>query len=312
MSGLLAVAFAAGLLAPVNPCGFALLPALLASCIPTTDDANTPRRLAIGLGSGLALALGFAGTLTLAAVIVAAGLRALTTLAPWLAAAVGAVLVVLGVVLLLGRSLPLRLPSVGLTAGGHTGALRLVLFGIGYAVASLACTLAVLLAVVAQALTAATVVGMVTVFAAYAAGAAILLLLLAVSAAVASGLAARAIRRLLPALPRITGALLAVSGGYLLLTWLPAATGGTSPVPSLAPLASHLSSWINTHQTGTLAVAVAVLATAALIVAADRIRHARSQGRRQPADDCCQPQPPAHDRADSALGSPGHDGHGRS
>lgn len=277
MTGLLTVAFAAGLLAPVNPCGFALLPALLASCLPDTGRTGLPRRVAIGLRSGLALAAGFAGTLTLAGVAVAAGLRALTGLTPWLAAGVGAVLLVVGVAALAGRRFPLRLPTPSFGPVDRVGPIGLLMFGVGYAAASLACTLAVLLAVVAQALAAGSAIGLLTVFAAYAAGAATLLLVLAVSAALASGLAARSVRRLMPHLPRITGGLLIISGGYLLLTWLPVAAGGSSPTPSLAPIASLAADWINAHLGVTGAAAVAVLLAAAAIVGLDRLRTTRLQ-----------------------------------
>ena len=42
MTALLALAFAAGMIAPVNPCGFALLPAWIAQ---TIGDARTRRLL---------------------------------------------------------------------------------------------------------------------------------------------------------------------------------------------------------------------------------------------------------------------------
>ena len=99
-------------------------------------------------------------------------------------------------------------------------------FGAGYALASASCTLAVLLAVVTQALASTNISGVLVVFAAYAAGSATLLLSLALFAAFASGLINRFLRRLLPHMNRITGAVLALSGGYLLLYWLPQLLGG--------------------------------------------------------------------------------------
>ncbi len=65
MTGLLALAFGAGLLAPVNPCGFGLLPAVLTATsggIGSTDNPGATlgplARLSAGLRNGLALALG--------------------------------------------------------------------------------------------------------------------------------------------------------------------------------------------------------------------------------------------------------------
>jgi hypothetical protein len=68
----------------------------------------------------------------------------------------------------------------------------MVAFGAAYAFASLSCTLAVLLSVIAQALATDNLAQLVAVFAAYAAGAATLLMALALSAAFAKqGLTAK-------------------------------------------------------------------------------------------------------------------------
>jgi len=76
MSGLLALAFAAGMVAPVNPCGFALLPAWITL---SAGDARThalQARLIRALNAGLALTIGFAGTLVVVGLVVSgSGLR---------------------------------------------------------------------------------------------------------------------------------------------------------------------------------------------------------------------------------------------
>ncbi len=76
----------------------------------------------------------------------------------------------LGVLLLAGREIGIAVNANGL-AGDDKGARDLAAFGAAYALASLSCTVAVLLAVVGQALAAADVVAVLAVFAAYAAGA---------------------------------------------------------------------------------------------------------------------------------------------
>lgn len=63
------------------------------------------------------------------------------------------------------------------------GPAGMLAFGAAYAIASLSCTLAVLLAVIAQALAASSLTTLVAVFAAYAAGASTVLVLLALSTA---------------------------------------------------------------------------------------------------------------------------------
>ena len=80
MTGLLALAFGAGLLAPVNPCGFGLLPAMLTATLgparPGAPHGLVPR-LAGGLLAGLALTLGFTAAFTLIGVGLTLGVRSL-------------------------------------------------------------------------------------------------------------------------------------------------------------------------------------------------------------------------------------------
>ena len=72
MGGLLSLAFAAGMVAPVNPCGFALLPAWISQTLGDADASPVPVRLLRALRSGIALAIGFAGTLAAAGLLVSA------------------------------------------------------------------------------------------------------------------------------------------------------------------------------------------------------------------------------------------------
>ena len=102
--------------------------------------------------------------------------------APALGLAAGVLLVLLGVAMLAGRSISVRLPRL---PGRATEALpptaRMLTFGVGYALASLACTVGVLLAVIAQAQATASPAGLLLVFGVYAAGSATVLLLLALA-----------------------------------------------------------------------------------------------------------------------------------
>lgn len=289
----LAFAFGAGMLATVNPCGFAMLPAFLGLYVGTADtgadDAatrSTAQRLAQGLAVGVAISAGFAGVFTVTGVLVAVGLRSIVTAVPWVAAVIGAVLVVLGLIMLAGRQVGVTLHSRRLSRSG-VGTARMAAFGAAYALASLSCTLAVLLAVVAQALATASLAQTVAVFVAYGAGAATLLILLALSAAVMSEALARSVRRLLPIVGRLGGALLTLSGLYLVAYWTPVLLGdrSTSPLSQTGGrLSAALAGLVEPHQTLILTTAVlAVLAVAGTRMWANRRRGAAA------ADDCCAP-----------------------
>lgn len=62
-TGLLSLASAAGMLAPVNPCGFALLPAWITHTLGELGTSPLPVRLTRALRTGVALTAGFTGTL---------------------------------------------------------------------------------------------------------------------------------------------------------------------------------------------------------------------------------------------------------
>ncbi|MEO5709517.1 MAG: cytochrome c biogenesis protein CcdA [Nocardioidaceae bacterium] len=280
MSGLLALAFGAGLLAPVNPCGFGLLPAVLTATsggIDTTDKSGTRpgplARLSAGLRNGLALAMGFTGTFTIIGLLLTLVVRSVITLVPWLAVALGAGLALIGLAMLAGWHPTLRLPGLQPDPTHVTGTRRLIAFGSGYAVASASCTLAVLLAVVTQA-SATTWIGVLAVFTAYAAGSTLLLVSLALLAAGAATALARSLRATAPYASRIAGGLLALSGLYLLYYWLPPLLGATQPSDGgVSALSAQVLTWLSTHQTAVVLVAgLLVAGTAAVTLLASGTR----------------------------------------
>ncbi len=295
MTGLLTLAFAAGLLAPINPCGFALLPAYLATQAGTAPGSDRPAsaRLWHGLRSGIGVSLGFAATLSVAALALALGARPLIHLAPWLAIGVGAVLTVLGLVMLVtGKGVGLRMPGIGnrsqRSARTLTGAIT---FGVGYALASLACTVGVLLAVVAQATAAANITSLIVVIAAYGAGAATLLITVSLAAALAGTAIAPVTRTLARYSGRIIGALLTATGIYLIAYWLPQATSGGAATGASGPLstvATVTQNWVSNNVPLVTAAALALI-SAAVITGWLAHRKATSA-----PDDCCPPPAAAH------------------
>lgn len=300
MSTLLSLAFAAGMLAPVNPCGFALLPAWIAYGLGDADTAPLPVRLARALRNGLALTIGFAGTLTAAGLAISAGARALITAAPWLGLALGATLTILGLGMLAGLTPRLRIttPAVTTSANGPS-LLQLALFGAGYAAASLSCTFGVLLAVIAQAQATASYSGLLIVFAVYAAGAATVLILVAVATAAAGAALTRRLSAITRYVPRVVAVIVAATGAYLIWYWYRPATGHTgSAPPALAHWSAAASTWISTH-TGPVAIAALTLSaavTAAVIV--HRLR--RPTASTDPMPDCCAPSTTDTDASSAA------------
>lgn len=292
-------AFGAGMLATVNPCGFALLPAFFAYYLGTPTDAAPERtgtasliaRVGQGFMVGLAVSAGFATVFTLAGLLISVGLRSLVGAVPWAAVVIGVGLVMLGLLFLTGHQIQFRLTrGAGVGARQASGYRGLVAFGAAYAVASLSCTLAVLLAVVAQATATANPLQLLGVFAAYGLGAASILVALAIAAALAKETLTRKIRGLLPVVTRLGGAVLVLSGIYLVVYWLPALTGNRnsrSTILITEGLSAQLTGWLNENQ-GPIAIVALILAVAGAAAALRSRRNSRAADRvHAEADDCC-------------------------
>jgi cytochrome c-type biogenesis protein len=221
--GLFGFALVAGALATVNPCGFVMLPALVAVQLQGTGGGTeTIGRVALiarGVGFGLRATLGFVVVFGAIGAVVAVGARSLVRAFPYGGLAVGAILLAIGLWSLLGRR-PLPLPGLGARPFGRAP-LGAVAFGAAYAVASLSCTLPVFLAVVGGTLFAEGVAAAVVPFVGYAVGMGSVLLAVTLATALSAGALVRALRAAMPYVERLGALLLTGIGAYLVLYWLP-------------------------------------------------------------------------------------------
>lgn len=215
----LAFAFTAGVLATVNPCGWAMLPSFVSYYLGSReegyDDKPLASRAAEGLYLGLLVTAGFLAVFGTAGIVISAGLRVIVKYMPFAALAVGIALVLLGLWLLAGKSLPFSLPQPNLEMRARNPK-SVFLFGMAYAFASLSCTLPVFLAVVGASLATAGYAGGATMFASYAAGMATVLMSVALGAALVKGAVAQWFKRLLPYVHRLGAGLLVLAGLYLI------------------------------------------------------------------------------------------------
>jgi len=228
----LTLAFGAGVLSPLNPCGFALLPAYVSYMLgrPGADHQYGGWGTVLRGGLlGLPLAAGFLGVFMLAGGALALGGRVLVAFFPWLAMLVGVGLVALGGWMLLpGRTL--EVPGLGMLAervgvpGGavaKSGSGRMWYtawgFGLGYGLSSLGCTLPVFLLVVGSAATMGGVGGALLVLAAYVGGMVLVLLAVAMGAAALRDLLRQAVQPLLRWVQPLAALLLMAAGVYIVL-----------------------------------------------------------------------------------------------
>jgi cytochrome c biogenesis protein CcdA len=279
--GLVGLGFAAGLVAAVNPCGFAMLPAYLLLVV--RGEQNSKRTSALGgvgraLGATAGMALGF---LTVFGVFGALTISAATTVQrylPYATVVIGIVLVALGIWLLSGRELTVLTPRpLGPRWAPKQQGSRIVGmygYGISYAIASLSCTIGPFLAVTAAGLRSGSIVTGVSIYLAYVAGLTLVVGVLAVAAATASSALADRLRRILPFINRIGGALLVLVGlyvGYYGLYELRLLNTATDPqdavITAAGRLQGALAGWVHQHGVWPWIVALSALVAAALVSA---------------------------------------------
>lgn len=213
-------ALTAGMVATINPCGFVMLPAFVSYQLGERDagyeHVGLGERLRRAVALGLAVTLGFVVVFAGVGLVLASGGRALLAMIPWVGLLVGVALVGLGVSFLLGKKLMLPLPTVGQGAWARDVRSRF-LFGIGYALASLGCTLPIFLAVLAGALASEGAASAAGAFVAYALGMGAVLTAIALGAVLVRGAVGRGLKRAGRYLEQVSAVLLVGAGGYLVV-----------------------------------------------------------------------------------------------
>jgi hypothetical protein len=153
-------------------------------------------------------------------------------------------------------------------------------YGVSYAIASLSCTVAPFLAVTAAGFRSGSVATGALIYLAYVAGLTLVVGVLAIAAATASSALADRLRRILPLVNRIGGALLVLVGlyvGYYGLYELRLLSAEADPRDAVITAAGRvqgaLAGWVHQHGLWPWVVALAVLLAGAF--AAGRRRRMR-------------------------------------
>ncbi|WP_223166432.1 cytochrome c biogenesis CcdA family protein [Nonomuraea sp. SYSU D8015] len=270
----LALALTAGTVAAFNPCGFAMLPAYLTLLI--ADEGPGRRRpLARALVLSGAMTAGFVTVFGLFGLAVTALAVSVGRYLPWATIVIGVALTGLGLWLLSGRELLLRLPGLA-TGRPTTSPLSLYGYGLSYAVASLSCTVGPFLAVTSASLSGGGLFGGLAAFAAYGLGMGLVVAALSLAVALAHAAAVARLRRLLPYVSRAGGALLALAGLYVTYYgWyeLRVLSGEAADDP-VVDAATAVQGWI-TDRLSDVSPAWFVLALALLAAAGLALRRAR-------------------------------------
>jgi cytochrome c-type biogenesis protein len=226
-------AFGAGIVAAVNPCGFAMLPAYLSLYLGSEEEGFEKRSVtgrafrAILIGG--VVSLGFILLFGLAGVIVAAGGGVILGSMPWAGVVIGVGLVLMGLWMLAGRTLYTGFfERLAMRVSDPTamGVRDFFLFGLAYGLASLSCTLPVFLAVIGSSLTAGSFVSGSGQFVSYGLGMTSVLLVLTLALALFKRSVVSRLRGVVPYIQILSAALLMLAGAYIVFYWWPVLAGG--------------------------------------------------------------------------------------
>jgi cytochrome c biogenesis protein CcdA len=211
----LSFALGAGLVAALNPCGFAFLPGYLGLVIAGDhQDTSRPMAVARALTATVAMSAGFLTVFGVFGLVVSPLIASAQRYLPFATVVIGVLLIAMAVWLLAGKDIAFLLPKP--TRGipsGHLGSMYG--YGVAYAIASLSCTVAPFLALIGTTFRHGSVLAGVLAFGVYAAGMAITVGVAAVAVAIAGSSAGRIARRILPHAGRIAGVMVGLTGLYV-------------------------------------------------------------------------------------------------
>ncbi len=217
-------AFGAGMVAAVNPCGFALLPAYLMLYLGDAVESKRGARFGRALAISASVTLGFVLLFGITGLLLSSVTASLTNVFPWLGLIVGVALVLLagrlivsnGIYSGLGERMAARV--TGLARGNHVGGY--FAYGIGYGLASLSCTLPIFLALAGGSLTAGRLVSSLSEFVLYGLGMGAVITALTLITAFFKAAAVRRIGQLGRYVSPASALLLFLAGGYTIYYWL--------------------------------------------------------------------------------------------
>ena len=277
---MLSLAFLAGVLAAFNPCGFALLPAYLTSII--VGDESDGRRFGADLRAikfSFGMTVGFVGVFGGFALLISSISSSIERYLPFATLFVGAVLIIISLSLISGRTLIFRKlanPNIAPTRGW----LSQIGYGISFALASLSCTIGPFLAITAAAIAKGKILSTLALFSTYAIGMGSVVLFLALLVVTAQSGLINKIKRAQGRISTLSGYLLLVVGLYeAWYGWyeirILRGDNRSDPIVSFAiSIQSAISQWLANLGSGVLIVALSVL-TMSLFIA--RRRRSRRQ-----------------------------------
>ena len=227
----LGYAFGAGLVATVNPCGFAMLPAYLGLYMGSNTDAEQRSSIVTRLGRALLV-----GTMvTLGFIVLFGFVGGLISgigdnarqwsgdVINWVGLFIGILLTLVGAWILGGGKIYANFAQRAAAKIGdpsNIGVRGYFLFGISYGVASLSCALPIFLVVLGINVATNTLVESIVSFVVFGLGMGTVILVLTIAMALFKGALVGALRKILPYTQPVSAAFMILAGAYIVFYWL--------------------------------------------------------------------------------------------
>jgi len=215
-------AFALGMVALINPCGFALLPAYLGFFLGLEDDEAEKRSIILSLNRsqtvGLSMSAGFLAVFGILGLFLAGTITGLQE-SGWLPRAtvvIGIALVGLGIAMFAGFQPLVSIPKLN-KGGGSRSVGSMFVFGISYAIASLTCTIGIFLSAIGTSANGASFGARFGSFISYGIGMGLLATVLTLAVGFGKKGLVNRFRSLLPKINLISAFVLVIVGIYVAL-----------------------------------------------------------------------------------------------
>jgi cytochrome c biogenesis protein CcdA len=270
LEGDFAYSFILGVLAAVNPCGFILLPTYLLYYLGTElnreneSPATTLRR---GLTVGIAVSSGFIGLFLIVGIISRAFTTVIRDNAKYAALIIGIGLIAMGIAMFRGWKPPVAQPNMAMKKQRTWR--NMFVFGIAYAVASIGCTIGLLVSVILGSVGRHGFVSGVLSIALYGLGMGLLVTSLTVALAFARFGMVSNLKRSFPVFDKVSAIAVTLTGLYLAWYWFGAITnrGSDGVIGRVENLQTDVATFL--QNTGAYLLAIvfsAIIATAMIVI----------------------------------------------
>ena len=241
IEGNFAYSFMLGMLAAVNPCGFVLLPAYLLYFLGIDGGPQHISRAPLqrALRVSASVSAGFLLVFLVVGTISRLFTQWIELRAKYAGFVIGLILIVLGIAMLLGWKPSFTTSMPGAKRDHSTRAM--FVFGIGYAIASIGCTIGLLTTAILGSIGTNGFVSGVISITMYGLGMSLLVTALTVTLAAAKTGVARAMKRSLRYIDKVAAVFISLTGIYLTWYWY----GAISERGSLGTVVSRVENWQN-------------------------------------------------------------------